>query len=289
MEIIYCNNLPDSPLGHLAIFNGATNKTKNDFLNNIWKQLDFPYPEYKNWDGYLDWITDLDWIKDKNISIVITNFDLFLSESQEYRKYFIEDFEQKIFPFWKHHAIEVFCDENRIKDINVYCVKCKMPKENQISTEKAIEYIHHGALNGMKAPHSTSMPVLRMHEGKLCFAAFVFFYNREELQSAIVQRPSWWIVSDLKTGEIVQRYSCQDNEFSNEKYDKLYDISTEKLPELDNVYWNTLYTIMDLIIDEYMNFGTLNKNLYKYYLDKIYDATPGEYKVFYKDLSNIEL
>lgn len=83
------------------------------------------------------------------------------------------------------------------------------------------------------------------------------------------------IICDLKTGEIIQRYSCSDNEFSDSKHQKLY--------------WDSIYALMDLIRHEYARCENLNKKLYKEYFERISCITPEEYRIFYKDLSNIEM
>ena len=149
--------------------------------------------------------------------------------------------------------------------------------------------IRQNALNGQKTPHSTSQPVLRMYNGELCFAAFVFFYNKEQLQSAMVNRPTMWIICDLKTGEIIQRYSCSDSEFSDSKHQKLYNISAKDVLPVSKHYWDSVYALMDLIRHEYARRGNLNKKLYKEYFERISCTTPEEYRIFYKDLSNIEM
>lgn len=83
------------------------------------------------------------------------------------------------------------------------------------------------------------------------------------------------IICDLKTGEIIQRYSCSDNEFSDSKHQKLY--------------WDSIYALMDLIRHEYARCENLNKKLHKEYFERISCITPEEYRIFYKDLSNIEM
>lgn len=105
----------------------------------------------------------------------------------------------------------------------------------------------------------------------------------------MVNRPTMRIICDLKTGEIIQRYSCSDNEFSDSKHQKLYNISAKDVLPVSKHYWDSIYALMDLIRHEYARCENLNKKLYKEYFERISCITPEEYRIFYKDLSNIEM
>lgn len=286
--IIYCDTTSILPLSHLAIIDGKATMTSSDFLRCIGEQLKFPDSQNCNWDAYLDCMRDLSWLDAKSISIVILNFESFLSKDLDALKYFISDLEKVVFPFWQNDAESVFESQDAVKDITVYCICDNVLSNEQISTKEVMNHIRQNALNDQKTPHSISQPVLRMYNGKLCFAAFVFFYNKEQLQSAMVNRPTMWIICDLKTGEILQRYSCLDNEFSNSTHQKLYNISTKDILHVSKHYWNSVYALMDLIRHEYARCGSVNKKLYKEYFERIFCTTPNEYRIFYKDLSNIE-
>lgn len=287
--IVYCDKTPDLPLGHLAIIDGKSTMTSSDFLHCVGEQLKFPDAQNCNWDAYLDWMRDLSWLDTKSISIVILNFDSFLCKEPDNLKYFSSDLEEVVFPFWQNDAESVFESQDAVKDITVYCVRSELTTNEQVTTKEAMSIIRQNALNGQKTPHSTSQPVLRLYDGKVCFAAFVFFYNKEQLQSAMVNRPTMWVIGDLKTGEIVQRYLCSDNEFSDSEYQKLYNVSAKDVLTASKLYWDSAYALMDLIRHEYASCGTLNKKLYKEYLERISCTTPEEYRVFYKDLNNIEM
>lgn len=287
--IIHCNKIPDSPLGHLVVIDGKSTMTESDFLYCVGEQLDFPDEQKFNWNAYLDWMRDLSWIDGKQISIIIANFESFLCKDQNKLKYFMSDFEEIIFPFWRNDAEKVFESQNAVKDIMVYCLHNELLPNELVATKTAVNGIKREALGGKKTPHSTSLPVLRQCDGKLYFAVFVFFYNKEQMQSAMVRRPTMWVISDLRTGEIVQRYTCPDSEFSNSDYQKFYSISDKGLAPVSKFYWDSAYALMDLIRHEYVSYGTLNKQLYKEYLKRIVCSTPAEYRVFYEDLSNIDV
>lgn len=287
--VVYCDNIPDLSIGHLAIIDGKSAMTSSDFLHCIGEQLKFPDAQNCNWDAYLDWMRDLSWLNTKSISIIILNFDSFLCKEPDKLKYFLSDLEEIVFPFWRNDAKSVFESHDAVKDITIYCMRSELTTNEQITTKEAINIIRQNVLNGQKTPHSVSQPILRWHEGKICFAVFVFFYSKEQLQSSMVNRPTMWVIGDLKTGEIVQRYLCSDNEFSDSEYQKLYNISAKYVLTTSRFYWDSTYALMDLIRHEYVNCGTLNKRLYKEYLKRIFCTTPEEYRVFYKDLNNIEM
>lgn len=57
--IVYCDNIPDLPIGHLVVIDGKSTMTSSDFLRCIGEQLKFPDAKNCNWDAYLDWMRDL--------------------------------------------------------------------------------------------------------------------------------------------------------------------------------------------------------------------------------------
>ena len=87
---------------------------------------------------------------------------------------------------------------------------------------------------------------------------------------------------------IVERYQCTERDFSKSDYEKLYNIATDNIIKADEKYWEDTYALMDQIRNEYVNCGVLREDLYKQYLERIYETTPEEYRVFYRDMNNIE-
>ena len=157
------------------------------------------------------------------------------------------------------------------------------------STSDIVSLVGQTALEGDKVPHRTSQPVLRMHNGKLCLATFVFFFNKQHLDTQRIPRPSMWVVSDLKSGVITQRYDCKDNEFSFGGYDRLYDIASGGEAKADRQYLTDMYALMDTIRETYLRDGELRDDLYQEYLSRLCRTIPKEYQVFYNDLSNVNL
>lgn len=288
-SIVFCDKIPTAIHGHLAIIDGKSNMTSSDFLHSIWEQLVFPNIESCNWDAYLDWMRDLSWLQSKEVTIIVTNYDSFLSKESNGTKFFISDLEEVVFPFWENDAESVFESREAVKEITIYCVNERKECLELIPTKDVVSTIRQTALNGQKTPHSTSQPVLRTHNGKLSLASFVFFYNREQLQSAMVNRPTMWVIGDLKSGEITERFSCSDNEFSNADYEKSYNIKPDNIASCGKYYWSSTYALMDIIRDEYIHNGKVRSDLYSEYIKRIYCTTPKEYQIFYKDLSNIEM
>ena len=130
--IIYCDNTPDLPPSHLVIIDGKATRTSSDFLRCIGEQLKFPDSQNCNWDAYLDWMRDLSWLNAKSISVVILNFDSFLSKAPDNLKYFIPDLEKVVFPFWQNDAESVFESQDAVKDITVYCIRDDILSNEQV-------------------------------------------------------------------------------------------------------------------------------------------------------------
>lgn len=122
-KIIFLKEVPESLTGKVICIDGFMNTTSFDFLSCIWQELNFSHPEHKNWDAYLDWMRDLSWIDEKIISIVILNFEDFLRDEPDAKNFFLSDFEKIIFPFWEHDAGVIFEDNDKIKELHIYCIK----------------------------------------------------------------------------------------------------------------------------------------------------------------------
>ena len=286
-EIKYCENFPTILDGHVAIFEGCEIKNWSIFLKNAWEKLNLPDESHMNWDAYLDWMRDLEWIEEKNVYIIVKEFEKFLCEEPKNKEYFISDFEKTIFPYWKNEAIEVLEDKDKVKNITVICLQEKAANMEITTTEEVVDLLDETILEGRKTPHSVSCPVLRKVDGKLYLAVFVFFYNKEQLQSAMIERPGMWVLADVTTGEIVKRFECKECDFSVAPYDKLYDVSANDIADISDDYWEHAYSLLDRVRRKYVSSGELDMSIYDQYLLKIFDTTPSEYKVFYKDLSDV--
>lgn len=284
----HCSRMPAITGGWPVLIDGSTNRTSAYFLRTIGELLDFPQADNANWDAYLDWMRDLSWIPSRRISIVLLHFEYFLCEEPEMRRNFLEDLEKVIFPFWDKDAQVVFDDPGLVKDLQVYCVSGGMDDLGFLPSDQAFAAIRRNALEGVKVPHITSVPVLRMQEGTLYLAAFLTTYSREQLKNESVKRPGMWVLADLKDGTIQHRCICPEQDFSQAPYDTLYNISAGGLRKASAEYWKDVYGLMDLIRMAYLQNGCLPMELYAKYLDRILQTTPRDYRTFYKELNNIQ-
>lgn len=68
------------------------------------------------------WIPNDDFslIKEKAVSIVILNFEDFLRDELDTKKFFSQDV---IFPYWENEAKFVFEDNESVKELYIYCIK----------------------------------------------------------------------------------------------------------------------------------------------------------------------
>ena len=110
-----------------------------------------------------------------------------------------------------------------------------------IELNKNFQY---NALDGKKLPHSISQPVIHYENGKYYISAFVFFYNKEDIQSGMVNRPTLWIIADINTGEIIERRNTNDIDFSDAPYNIKYNIQmTEKCDTSKTYYEETVMEV----------------------------------------------
>ncbi len=143
------------------------------------------------------------------------------------------------------------------------------------------------ALGGAKIPHYVSNPVIRLEDGKAFIAAFVYTYNRENLQSNKMPRPIHWIIADIETGEIINEYDCRQKDFSSAGFDALYDLNNPpavKKPTRDD--FTGIYEEIDSLRRKWIS-GGFDPDDCKKYLDMILEITPGSYQRFYRELANL--
>ena len=85
----------------IAEIEGAKIRTESDFVRAMSNAFAFPceLPAMKiGW--YNDYICDLMWIEQKNIVLIIHEFDLMLCDEPELKKVILDDFEEIILPWW---------------------------------------------------------------------------------------------------------------------------------------------------------------------------------------------
>lgn len=81
-------------------------KTEEDYVQVMSNVFFFPQklPE-KKLEWYNDYICDLMWIKQKNIIMLIHNYDLMLINNLEVKNEIIADFEEIILPWWEGEIV----------------------------------------------------------------------------------------------------------------------------------------------------------------------------------------
>ncbi len=156
-----------------------------------------------------------------------------------------------------------------------------------IDAKSVVSKLKGGALGGAKIPHGLSNPVLRVMEGNLYIAVFVYIYNRENLQLNRMPRPIHWIIADISTGDIIKEFDCRINDFSRAAYENLYDLNDQSLKKPTRDDFAEIYSLLDSVRMEYLESGKCDYETYGQYLDRILEITPRSYRQFYQELSNL--
>lgn len=148
------------------------------------------------------------------------------------------------------------------------------------------DIIKHTLLNGIKVPHSTSLPVIRKKNGGYCLAAFAFFFSKEDLDINKIDRPTKWCEADIVMGDIIERYDSEKNDFSDAPYYQKYDITPdEKKHDTSREYYVKAFDYLDYTRKEIIERGGYTKDVYNKYLYMILKNIPESYRRFYTDLS----
>ncbi len=140
-------------------------------------------------------------------------------------------------------------------------------------------------LNGVKISHSVSQPVLRQEAGKWYLASFIFFYNREDIQTGMVNRPTVWALADLETGQLIREMQTKEQEFSEAAYDKKYCVRADAKYDTSREYYDVAFSVLDTVREELLRTGNLNEEMYRNYMEKILANIPKAYQRFYRELS----
>lgn len=156
-----------------------------------------------------------------------------------------------------------------------------------VSTMAVFQKVSKNALQGQKRAHGISNPVIRVVDGKAYLAFFIYFYNKENLDSLKMPRPTLWLLADIVTGDILQRFSCAEKDFSAQSNNSNYDISYPDKPEVQPGYYEKVYAKLDNVREQYEKNGSVDHLAYTEYLDAILTMVPPKYRVFYTELSTL--
>lgn len=143
------------------------------------------------------------------------------------------------------------------------------------------------ALGGAKVPHGISNPVLRLVDGTIRVCYFVYLFDKEALETGLYRRPVEWLALDMKSGDLVGRYSCAKNDFSQEPANKEYLLKDSSVTKPDKAFYAVLNRLFETACASVLFAGTLDEATYEGYLSKVLSITPQDYRVFYEDLSQL--
>lgn len=141
------------------------------------------------------------------------------------------------------------------------------------------------ALGGAKVPHGISNPVLRSVDGSIRVCYFVYLFDREALDTGLYRRPVEWLALDMESGDLVGRYSCAKNDFSNEPMDKTYSLKDDSVSKPDDAFYAVLNRLFETCCASVLLANMLDEATYMGYLNKVLSITPQDYRIFYKELS----
>ena len=158
-------------------------------------------------------------------------------------------------------------------------------EKNFVSCSQIYSHINQNVLQGAKAAHRVSQPVIYQEDGKHYLAVFVFFYTREDIEGGAVDRPTMWAIADIETGEIISEYNTKEKEFSDASYNKKYNIRSDTKFDTSKKYYDKAFAILDSVREKLIFSGQLYRDEYKLYLDMILANIPHDYQRFFKDLS----
>ncbi len=154
-----------------------------------------------------------------------------------------------------------------------------------IGSREINQKIQRDILGGVKAPHSTSYPVIYTEGNRYYLAVFVFFYTKEDIAAGKVNRPATWAIVDLEDGSIIEERQTKEQDFSDASYDIKYNVRTDKEYDTSRKYYEEAFTILDSVRKKIISDGKFYKAEYQFYLNKIQANIPKEYQRFYTDLS----
>lgn len=142
------------------------------------------------------------------------------------------------------------------------------------------------ALKGSKKLLSFSKPVLYKEEDNYYVAMFAFAYTPGDIAKGKVERPSVWVLGNLETGEMVEKFNCkEDREFSDAKYENKCSIIPAKRINPSKAFENETYEMFDEIRTKLIEKDVLDEELYQNYMTRVLGNVSEDLERFYTDLS----
>lgn len=143
------------------------------------------------------------------------------------------------------------------------------------------------AMEGRKVPHNLSNPVLRRTDEGVFLAYFVHLYQKADLDSGMLPRPSWWLLADMKTGAVVRRISCAEEDFSSLAADARLSAAAPERAAMTAEAFQALYRRLDDVRRDCLRSGTVNAQAYDAYLAEMLKSVPPAWRRCYEELSKI--
>ncbi|MCR4791787.1 MAG: hypothetical protein K5871_03490 [Lachnospiraceae bacterium] len=154
-----------------------------------------------------------------------------------------------------------------------------------ITIKEINENIQGQVLGGAKIPHGVSNPVIHKEDDKYYIAYFVYTFEKKNLDTGDFQRPLYWVIADVKTGDLVAEYNCREKDFSEQGFDKLYSMNDPSVRRPDDKYYKVMDSLFDTVRASIAFGSSMDSASYKAYFSNLLAITPSEYKVFYRELS----
>lgn len=143
------------------------------------------------------------------------------------------------------------------------------------------------AMQGRKTPHGLSNPVLRATAGGVFLAYFVHLYQKADLDSGMLPRPQFWLLADLKTGEVLRRIACSEEDFSTLAADARLSTAGKDGPAQTTEDFQALYARLDGVRRTYLQTGAVDEQAYEAYFTQMLQAVPPAWRRCYAELSRL--
>ena len=115
---------------------------------------------------------------------------------------------------------------------------------------------------------------------------FITVFNPLSFQDGLFDRPDYWVLADMESGELITTYVCNTfrEEFCESEYSRRYDLRlVEGLYSIR--FFDETFGILDEVRKFYIETGVFQERRYKTYLRRILKACPLPYRKFFRSLS----
>ena len=103
----------------------------------------------------------------------------------------------------------------------------------------------------------------------------------------MLPRPQFWLLADLKTGEVLRRIACSEEDFSTLAADARLSTAGEDGPAQTTEDFQALYARLDGVRRTYLQTGAVDKQAYEAYFTQMLQAVPPAWRRCYAELSRL--